>query len=135
MGRVKEWAMARQAEQALFSTCCGAHPLGDTHETCGHHMGFCSDCKDHAEFIGEEDQEEPYIPTDAELEEVEKASVVVKAIPVFNVIKEEFDRLIYNAKLKEHDAHEQGDEPAKAYWRGFLDAFEKAREIALSELF
>ena len=28
------------------SNCCGALPIGETHES----LGFCSECREHAEF-------------------------------------------------------------------------------------
>ena len=34
------------------SNCCGAYPLGETHND----MGFCSKCKEHAVFEDEEQE-------------------------------------------------------------------------------
>ena len=34
----------------MVSNCCGALPMGETHDD----LGFCSECKDHAEFKEEE---------------------------------------------------------------------------------
>jgi hypothetical protein len=34
-----------------ISKCCGAAPIGEVFDT----IGFCSDCKDHAEFEDEEE--------------------------------------------------------------------------------
>lgn len=36
---------------SLISTCCGAHPLGEVQEDAyGHSIGICSECRDHADF-------------------------------------------------------------------------------------
>jgi hypothetical protein len=134
MGKSKEWAMELAAEGPL-STCCGAQPIGDTHETCGHHMGFCSDCREHAEFIGDEDQEEPYIPSDKELEEVDTLANVAKVKPVFSELFEELSRLRSTAVLGEHDAHAEGDDKAKQYYRGRIDAIDAIHNLATRIIF
>ena len=36
----------------IVSNCCGALPLGETHDD----MGFCSECREHAGFEGEENE-------------------------------------------------------------------------------
>ena len=35
------------------SNCCGALPIGETYDD----LGFCSDCRDHAVFESEEDND------------------------------------------------------------------------------
>ena len=35
-----------------LSNCCGALPIGETHDD----MGFCSECREHAVFESEEEQ-------------------------------------------------------------------------------
>ena len=37
------------------SNCCGALPVGETHDD----LGFCSECKEHATFESEEDNVQP----------------------------------------------------------------------------
>jgi hypothetical protein len=134
MGKSKEWAMELAAEAPL-STCCGAQPLGDTHETCGHHMGFCSDCRDHAEFISEEDQEEPYIPSDKELEEVDTLANVAKVKPVFGDLLTEISNRRATALRYLHDAYADGDENAKQYYQGTIDALDAIHNIATRIIF
>ena len=140
MGRMKEWAMQLAAEGPL-STCCGAQPLGDTHETCGHHMGFCSDCREHAEFVGEEDQEEePKAPTVEELaalqnqinkesEELDKIANLAKVEPIGADLLKEIGKYRYNAVIQAHGAHESGDKPEQQYYNGRIDAFDAAYNL------
>ena len=35
----------------MVSNCCGALPMGETHDD----LGFCSECKEHATFEKEEE--------------------------------------------------------------------------------
>ena len=37
----------------MESNCCGALPIGETHDN----LGFCSECKDHAVFTEGEENE------------------------------------------------------------------------------
>tara|TARA_Y100000034_G_C6830943_1_gene375046 strand:- start:397 stop:540 length:144 start_codon:yes stop_codon:yes gene_type:complete len=41
-------------EYEIVSNCCGALPMGETYDN----LGFCSACKEHAEFVSEEYEDE-----------------------------------------------------------------------------
>ena len=45
-------------EYEMVSNCCGALPIGETHDN----LGFCSECREHAEF--KETPEDDYLKED-----------------------------------------------------------------------
>jgi hypothetical protein len=82
-------------------------------------MGMCSSCKDHADFV-EMDEE----PTESDKEEVETLATQSKIEPVGQELLTAIGTFRYNAVIAEHGAHEIGDNNAKQYWRGQIDAID-----------
>ena len=40
-----------EQEPYYVSSCCTAYPLGNIHEFDGEHYGLCGKCKEHTDFI------------------------------------------------------------------------------------
>ena len=44
-------------DKELLSTCCGAGGLGNIHEFEGEHYGLCGKCKEHTDFIDNNEED------------------------------------------------------------------------------
>lgn len=117
--------MELQDKEQVLSTCCGAKPIGDTHESEGHHMGMCSDCKDHAEFTLEDE-----LPEEPQNVAIPDAAVKAKArealsIPLGELLTK-LGALRYYYVNSEHLEQEAGNAKEQHYCRGAIDAIDAA---------